>query len=191
MLRIQKKQAGFVWIESIGRLHVEHGKGRKCAIMSGREWSINYVPWDIIARSGSLMKVDFWAQASVGGLLLNVTSGVQDVLELGPDDLLGESLLEMIDDDAERTAAEDLLEKAGSGPIEAGDLSFESMKLSLLGTRRVEMTVFRVPPVCASPSPPSSILVHVSDEHYEPESVWGITKCSDENVFAGQAQFFP
>lgn len=92
VFRIRRKNSGYVWIESIGRLHVEAGKGRKAVILSGRAKSVPTLPWENVSRNGGLADTEFWAKVSFQGLILHATDSVAQVLGLRPDEIAGQSL---------------------------------------------------------------------------------------------------
>ncbi|CAE6510944.1 unnamed protein product [Rhizoctonia solani] len=93
LLRVRRKTSGYVWIESQGRLHVEPGKGRKAIILSGRKKEVPRLQWSSIARAGGLGDKEFWVQISVDGLILVVSSGVQDIMGYTTDEFVGTNLI--------------------------------------------------------------------------------------------------
>lgn len=96
VFRIRRKMSGYVWIECVGRLHVEPGKGRKAVILSGRARSVPSIPWEIVSTHGGLGETEFWAKLSFHGLILHATSGVNDMLGQPPEDVLGYSFFTFI-----------------------------------------------------------------------------------------------
>ena len=96
VFRIRRKLSGYVWIECVGRLHVEPGKGRKAVILSGRARSVPSIPWEIVSTHGGLGETEFWAKLSFHGLILHATSGVNDMLGQPPEDVLGLSFFTFI-----------------------------------------------------------------------------------------------
>ena len=51
--RPRSKSEGYIWVESLGRLHVEPGKGRKAIILNGRVRPMPMMRWgDVVQRGG-------------------------------------------------------------------------------------------------------------------------------------------
>lgn len=96
VFRIRRKNSGYVWIESTGRLHVEPGKGRKAVILSGRARSIPTLPWDSVSKHGGLGDHEFWAKISFQGLILHVTESVRKVLGQNVNTIIGQSLFSLL-----------------------------------------------------------------------------------------------
>ncbi|WWC89178.1 uncharacterized protein L201_004096 [Kwoniella dendrophila CBS 6074] len=96
VFRIRRKTSGYIWIESVGRLVVEAGKGRKAVILSGRARAVPALPWDSIAKYGGLAEREFWGKISFQGLILNTTQGVEGVLGQPSDDLIGQSFFSLL-----------------------------------------------------------------------------------------------
>ncbi|WVO15097.1 hypothetical protein L204_102741 [Cryptococcus depauperatus] len=94
--RIRKKHAGYVWIESVGRLVVEVGKGRKAVILSGRIRGVPLLTWKTVGIHGGLTEKEFWGKISFQGLLLHLTSGVEQILGHTVSDALGHSLFSFL-----------------------------------------------------------------------------------------------
>lgn len=82
LYRVRRRDSGYVWLESTGRLHVESSKGRKSIVFSGRVRRQPMLPWSLIARDGGPgTHMDCWAQVSVdNGLMLFVSAGAQELL---------------------------------------------------------------------------------------------------------------
>ncbi|KAK8864541.1 hypothetical protein IAR55_001791 [Kwoniella newhampshirensis] len=96
VFRIRRKNSGYIWIESVGRLVVEAGKGRKAVILSGRARSVPTLPWDSVAKYGGLAETEFWAKMSFQGLVLHTTSAVDDVLGQPTEDVVGQSFFSLL-----------------------------------------------------------------------------------------------
>lgn len=94
--RIRTKNSGYVWLESMGRLVVETGKGRKAVILSGRVRNMPTLTWGKVAEHGGLAKTEFWTKISVQGLLLNITFGIDKVLGYQAEEILGKSLFSLL-----------------------------------------------------------------------------------------------
>ncbi|EAL18978.1 hypothetical protein CNBI2390 [Cryptococcus deneoformans B-3501A] len=94
--RIRTKNFGYVWVESMGRLVVEAGKGRKAVILSGRVRNMPTLSWGKVAEHGGLAKTEFWAKISFQGLLLNLTFGVDKVLGYQAEEILGRNLFSLL-----------------------------------------------------------------------------------------------
>ncbi|TYJ58679.1 hypothetical protein B9479_000515 [Cryptococcus floricola] len=94
--RMRRKNGGWVWVESMGRLVVEAGKGRKAVILSGRVKSVPMVTWGSVAAYGGLAEKEFWAKISFEGLLLHLTGSVDKVLGYSSEDILGQSVYSLV-----------------------------------------------------------------------------------------------
>ena len=92
VFRIRHKSSGYVWIECMGRLHVEPGKGRKAVILSGRARNVPTLPWEQVSRHGGLVEFEAWAKVSFDGLILHATSMIYDLLGVSVEDVVGTSL---------------------------------------------------------------------------------------------------
>lgn len=80
LYRVRRKDSGYVWLESTGRLHVETSKGRKSIVFSGRIRRTPNLPWSLVVNepgglpSGRDGDEDVWAQVCVdNGLMLYVS----------------------------------------------------------------------------------------------------------------------
>ncbi|KAH8093176.1 hypothetical protein DFH11DRAFT_1169320 [Phellopilus nigrolimitatus] len=140
LFRMRTKVGTYTWIECLGQLHVEPGKGRKAIVLSGRTCTMPSLRWGAIARSGGLVGIsptfdgtlaqaedseskedtdaeaggnerEFWAMLCDGGLFLVAGAGVRDVLGWGTGEMIGRSVREFICDDVPGSAsAEQVLE---------------------------------------------------------------------------------
>ncbi|TDL16156.1 hypothetical protein BD410DRAFT_646025 [Rickenella mellea] len=54
LFRARAKSGAYVWVECLGRLHVEPGKGRKAVVLSGRVRSMPGLAWESVCRAGGL-----------------------------------------------------------------------------------------------------------------------------------------
>ncbi|KAK0557668.1 hypothetical protein OC846_000235 [Tilletia horrida] len=100
LLRMRHKHLGHQWIESIGKLHLEQGKGRKVVISSGRARTVYNLSWDQVRQTASDREPAFWSKVSVDGLLLSSTSRTAAVLGCTPIALQGQHLAEMSNSEA-------------------------------------------------------------------------------------------
>lgn len=56
LFRMRRKTNGYAWVECIGRLHVEPGKGRKAIVLSGRVCAaIPSVRWGVVGKAGGMV----------------------------------------------------------------------------------------------------------------------------------------
>ena len=100
VFRIRRKSSGYVWIECAGRLHVEPGKGRKAVILSGRALSVPTLAWDHVSRNGGLAETEAWMKISFDGLILHATSTIHDVVGLGTESVVGQSVYSLLPDES-------------------------------------------------------------------------------------------
>ena len=96
LYRIRRKHSGYVWIESIGKLHIEPGKGRKAVIAVARPRDVLQMNWNELRQSGGLGDTEFWLKLNPRGTVLAATYGTQMLLGTQPQDLVGSSLLEYV-----------------------------------------------------------------------------------------------
>lgn len=96
LYRIRRKHSGYVWIESIGKLHIEPGKGRKAVIAVARPRDVLQMNWNELRQSGGLGDTEFWLKLNPRGTVLAATFGTQLLLGRLPQDLVGSSILEYI-----------------------------------------------------------------------------------------------
>lgn len=83
IMRMKHKQHGHEWVENVGKLHLEQGKGRKVVISTGRARPIYNLPWEQARRSLNSRSEGFWFKASNDGLILSTSGNVTDVVEGG------------------------------------------------------------------------------------------------------------
>ncbi|WWC62132.1 uncharacterized protein I303_104723 [Kwoniella dejecticola CBS 10117] len=117
VFRIRRKTSGYIWIESVGRLVVEAGKGRKAVILSGRARAVPALPWDSISKYGGLAETEFWGKISFQGLILNTTQGVDGVLGQPADDLIGQSFFSLLPGGDNSPPSAMLLQADPSAPV--------------------------------------------------------------------------
>ncbi|KAE8213624.1 hypothetical protein CF327_g2868 [Tilletia walkeri] len=100
LLRMRHKHLGHQWIESVGKLHLEQGKGRKVVISSGRPRTVYNLSWDQVRRTTDDREPAFWSKVSLDGLVLSSTSRTAAVLGCTPAMLQGQHLMEMCNGEA-------------------------------------------------------------------------------------------
>ncbi|MCO5556101.1 hypothetical protein L7F22_009645 [Adiantum nelumboides] len=106
IMRMKHKDHGHEWIENVGKLHLEQGKGRKVVISTGRVRPIYNLPWDQARRSLNSRAPGFWFKSSVNGLILSTSGNVTSVVEGGSPTsehniaLTGKHLKDIIDEKA-------------------------------------------------------------------------------------------
>lgn len=81
IMRMRHKHRGHEWIESVGKLHLEQGKGRKVVVSTGRSRPVYNLPWDQARRSLNHKGPGFWSKVSSDGLILSTSGNVADVLD--------------------------------------------------------------------------------------------------------------
>jgi PAS domain S-box-containing protein len=114
VFRIRRKKSGYTWFESHGSLCVEHGKGRKCIILVGRERPVYTLSRRDIEAAGGINENEMWSKLSTSAMFLFVSSNVRTLLDLSPDDLLGTSLQALMRPES-RVQFGRALEKARNG----------------------------------------------------------------------------
>lgn len=106
IMRMKHKNHGHEWIENVGKLHLEQGKGRKVVISTGRVRPIYNLPWEQARRSLNSRAPGFWFKTSVNGLILSTSGNVTSVVEGGSPTsehnigLTGKHLKEIVDEKA-------------------------------------------------------------------------------------------
>lgn len=83
IMRMRHKERGHEWIENVGKLHLEQGKGRKVVISTGRSRPVYNLPWAQARRSLDHKGPGFWTKLSQDGLILSTSGSVSEVLESG------------------------------------------------------------------------------------------------------------
>lgn len=103
IFRARCKDGSFVWMESIGRIHNDNGKGRKCVVLSGRIRPVIQLSHEAVLSCGGLDPKEFWSKLSLDGLFLYVTPLSLKLTGLAPDELIGTSMYQYMRSD--RTTA--------------------------------------------------------------------------------------
>ena len=80
LYRVRRKHSGYVWIEAIGKLHIEPGKGRKCVIAIARPRDVMQMNWNELRQAGGLGDTEFFAKVDLRGTILTATQGTASVL---------------------------------------------------------------------------------------------------------------
>lgn len=80
LYRVRRKHSGYVWIEAIGKLHIEPGKGRKCVIAIARPRDVMQMNWNELRQAGGLGDTEFFAKLDLRGTILTATHGTASVL---------------------------------------------------------------------------------------------------------------
>ncbi|KAI9477966.1 MAG: hypothetical protein EXX96DRAFT_569108 [Benjaminiella poitrasii] len=102
--RIQRKHSGFTWIECHGKLCNEDRKGRKYAVLSGRERPVYHLSRTALAlgnkthqqQTGGTEDHEFWGKLSLDGLLLYVSWTSANILGSRPEQTVGLSLYQLM-----------------------------------------------------------------------------------------------
>lgn len=100
LLRMRHKDNSHHWIESIGKLHLEQGKGRKVVVSSGRLRPVYNLAWDYVRQSAHLKEPSFWSKLSTDGLFLSSTVPVLEVLGISARFMAGSHLAQMTHGDS-------------------------------------------------------------------------------------------
>lgn len=88
LYRIRRKYSGFVWVEAVGKLHIEPGKGRKCVIVVGRSRDTAQMNWSDLRKAGGLGDTEFFFKlGGPRGTILQSTPEVQSVLGFVPQEM--------------------------------------------------------------------------------------------------------
>lgn len=87
LYRVRRKHSGYVWIEAIGKLHIEPGKGRKCVIAIARPRDVMQMNWNELRQAGGLGDTEFFAKLDLRGTILTATQGTASVLGYTPQEL--------------------------------------------------------------------------------------------------------
>ncbi|GAA5857939.1 hypothetical protein JCM8547_006630 [Rhodosporidiobolus lusitaniae] len=95
LYRIRRKYSGWLWIEAMGKLHIEPGKGRKCVIAVARPRDVAQMHWNELRQGGGLGDTEFFVKLGERGTVLHSTIGVQSVLGCLPQETVGCSLLDL------------------------------------------------------------------------------------------------
>ncbi|ODO09135.1 hypothetical protein I350_02735 [Cryptococcus amylolentus CBS 6273] len=140
--RMRRKNGGWVWVESMGRLVVEAGKGRKAVILSGRVKSVPMVTWGSVAAYGGLAEKEFWAKISFEGLLLHLTGSVDKVLGYSSEDILGQSVFSLVPGG---TNAPNTIRKALQGEDQCGAVSLQQNLVHRAGHEVTVVIMFYAP----------------------------------------------
>ena len=114
VFRIRRKHNGYTWFESHGSLHLEHGKGRKCIVMVGRERPVYALARKDIDSAGGIGEIELWTKMSTSGMFLFVSANVRNLLDRQPEDLVGQSAQTLMRPESKREFGK-MLELARTG----------------------------------------------------------------------------
>ncbi|GAA5957348.1 hypothetical protein JCM8115_006964 [Rhodotorula mucilaginosa] len=95
LYRVRRKHSGYVWIEAIGKLHIEPGKGRKCVIAIARPRDVMQMNWNELRQAGGLGDTEFFAKVDLRGTILTATQGTASVLGYSSQELIGSTFLDI------------------------------------------------------------------------------------------------
>ena len=95
--RMRTKDASHLWIESIGKLHLEQGKGRKVVVSSGRLRPQYHLASNVMSTVASSKEPGFWSKISHDGLFLNVTAPVINMLGITAHNMAGKTFKDLCD----------------------------------------------------------------------------------------------
>lgn len=116
VFRVRRKNSGYTWFESHGSLFVEQGKGRKCIILVGRKRPVFALSRRDVAENGGIGDGELWSKLSTSGMYLFVSSNVRSILDLQPEQLVGQSIQEYMRKDTKADFGL-AIEKARRGKI--------------------------------------------------------------------------
>ncbi len=97
LFRMRTKSTAHQWIESVGKLHLEQGKGRKVVISSGRPRPVYHLANSVMTAVASSTEPGFWAKMSLDGLFLNVTAPVVNMLGITAHLMAGKAFKDLCD----------------------------------------------------------------------------------------------
>nr|AML78744.1 putative LOV domain-containing protein [Neckera douglasii] len=117
LYRARRKNSGYIWIEAQGKLHVEHGKGRKCLILVGRHRPAYKMSWTDLERAGGLAEVEFWSKLSLEGMCLYATPSVESVLAFTPDEMIGTAFSQLVPDGGNADVLKAIADAAAGHPV--------------------------------------------------------------------------
>jgi hypothetical protein len=93
LYRIRRKYSGFVWVEAVGKLHIEPGKGRKCVVLVGRTREAKGLGWVELRAAGGVGEEEFWWKlGGARGTVLHATGDAQTMLGYAPAEMGASSL---------------------------------------------------------------------------------------------------
>jgi PAS domain S-box-containing protein len=102
VFRIRRKRSGYMWFESHGSLHTEHGKGRKCIILVGRERPVYTLSRKIIESAVGIGENEMWTKLSTTGMFLFVSSNTRFLLDRQPEELVGTNIQSLMRPDSKQ-----------------------------------------------------------------------------------------
>jgi PAS domain S-box-containing protein len=102
VFRIRRKHSGYMWFESHGALHTEHGKGRKCIILVGRERPVYTLSKTMVASQGGIGENEMWTKMSTTGMFLFVSSHARYLLDRLPEELMGTNIQSLMRPDSKQ-----------------------------------------------------------------------------------------
>ncbi|KAI0052768.1 hypothetical protein FA95DRAFT_1482661 [Auriscalpium vulgare] len=115
LFRARNSDEEYNWIECIGRLHVEPGKGRKAIILSARPRPMPSLAWKWVptASTDSTDPLEVWGLLSAGGSVLFVDQGIIKMLGWAVGEAIGMSVRDFVKDPADQAALDELLRRVG------------------------------------------------------------------------------
>lgn len=93
----------YTWMESVGKLHADSAKGRRCIVFSGRVRPRTNLSLQTVLASGMIGQDEYWSRISSDGLYLFVTASCFQTTGYASEELTGTSMYQLIRSD--RTAA--------------------------------------------------------------------------------------
>ncbi|KAI0239068.1 hypothetical protein L0F63_004708 [Massospora cicadina] len=71
--RARHRNGTFIWVEAIGRLHNDKGKGRKCVVLSARPRPVMQLSQEAVLACCGFDTREFWSKLSLDGLLVGTS----------------------------------------------------------------------------------------------------------------------
>ncbi|KDN50830.1 hypothetical protein K437DRAFT_221828, partial [Tilletiaria anomala UBC 951] len=100
LFRMRTKSSSYQWIESVGKLHLEQGKGRKVVVSSGRPRPFYHLANSVMTAVAASNEPGFWFKVSLDGLFLNVSAPVVNMLGITAHQMAGKTFKELCEQES-------------------------------------------------------------------------------------------
>ncbi|KKZ66437.1 hypothetical protein EMCG_07829 [[Emmonsia] crescens] len=114
LYRIRRKISGYAWFESLGSVYIEPTHKQKYIALLGKLLVVFAMSRDTLTENGGINEGEIWAKISPSGILLFVSSSASAFLDRRSEDLVGESVQNLLSGES-RAGFENALGIAGSG----------------------------------------------------------------------------